>query len=204
MLRDNIKALRESKGLTLEDMAMRLPVTLETLEEWEAGTSRPKGPVMAELAEVLGVSVTELVRMDTPAESESSAEEGEGTGGSEAPSEKKRKIGPIKLIFSVVLLILLIPMMVTMCERLGGEGATGEASWTCHLNGNTYICNIQYNDKYEIVSVWGDVYFSETLDMQHVRNVNKAQKKLYRHFKDRGGTVELTSQEGPPLDPLGE
>ena len=41
MLKDNLKALRKSKGLTQEEFASRLHVVRQTVSKWESGQSAP-------------------------------------------------------------------------------------------------------------------------------------------------------------------
>ena len=40
MLSDNIKALRKNKGLTQEELALRLNVVRQTVSKWEKGVSQ--------------------------------------------------------------------------------------------------------------------------------------------------------------------
>lgn len=39
MLNENIKAIRKSKGLSQEDLAVRLNVVRQTISKWENGVS---------------------------------------------------------------------------------------------------------------------------------------------------------------------
>lgn len=40
MLQDNLKALRTEKGLTQEELAIRLNVVRQTVSKWEKGVSQ--------------------------------------------------------------------------------------------------------------------------------------------------------------------
>lgn len=40
MLNENIKAIRKSKGLSQEDLAVRLNVVRQTISKWENGVSQ--------------------------------------------------------------------------------------------------------------------------------------------------------------------
>lgn len=66
MLSENIKALRKKKGYSQETLAQQLFVVRQTVSKWEKGLSVPDAEMLEKLAEVLEVSVNEL--LDKPAE----------------------------------------------------------------------------------------------------------------------------------------
>lgn len=43
MLSENIKKIRKSKGLSQQDLALRLNVVRQTVSKWEQGVSQTKG-----------------------------------------------------------------------------------------------------------------------------------------------------------------
>ena len=43
MLSENIKKIRKSKGLSQQDLALRLNVVRQTVSKWEQGVSPTKG-----------------------------------------------------------------------------------------------------------------------------------------------------------------
>lgn len=63
MLSHNIQVLRKNKGYTQEELAMRLHVVRQTISKWEKGISVPDAETLQRLAEVLEVSVSELLGM---------------------------------------------------------------------------------------------------------------------------------------------
>jgi len=56
-----IKELRKKLGLTQEALAERVGVTRLAVSNWESGKSIPKGDKLMKLAEVFGVSASELL-----------------------------------------------------------------------------------------------------------------------------------------------
>lgn len=61
MLNENIKSIRISKGLSQEELAMRLHVVRQTISKWERGLSVPDSDMIISLAKVLETSVSVLL-----------------------------------------------------------------------------------------------------------------------------------------------
>ena len=61
MLNENIKALRKTKGLTQDELAIRLNVVRQTVSKWEKGLSVPDVEMLQRIAEVFEVSVSQLL-----------------------------------------------------------------------------------------------------------------------------------------------
>lgn len=61
MLNENIRNLRKSKGLSQEELAIRLNVVRQTISKWEKGLSVPDSSMIISLAEELDTSVSTLL-----------------------------------------------------------------------------------------------------------------------------------------------
>lgn len=61
MLNENIKNLRKSKGLSQEELAIKLNVVRQTVSKWENGISVPDSSMLIALAEELDTSVSILL-----------------------------------------------------------------------------------------------------------------------------------------------
>ena len=61
MLSDNIKNLRKAKGLSQEELAIKLNVVRQTVSKWEKGLSVPDSEMLIKIAEVLETSITVLL-----------------------------------------------------------------------------------------------------------------------------------------------
>lgn len=66
MLSENIKTLRKNKGLTQEELAIRLNVVRQTVSKWEKGLSVPDAVMLQRLADELDTDVAFL--LGTPVE----------------------------------------------------------------------------------------------------------------------------------------
>lgn len=61
MLNENIKRLRKSKGLSQEELAVKLNVVRQTVSKWENGLSVPDSSMLISLADELDTSVSTLL-----------------------------------------------------------------------------------------------------------------------------------------------
>ena len=61
MLKENIKTLRKAKGLSQEELAIKLNVVRQTVSKWEHGLSVPDSEMLISLAEVLETPVSTLI-----------------------------------------------------------------------------------------------------------------------------------------------
>ncbi|MBP3805239.1 MAG: helix-turn-helix transcriptional regulator [Oribacterium sp.] len=70
MLNENIKAVRKSKGLSQEELAVELNVVRQTVSKWERGLSVPDSEMLIDISEVLEAPVSvllgETVEENTP------------------------------------------------------------------------------------------------------------------------------------------
>ena len=72
MLNENIKAVRQSKGLSQEELAIKLNVVRQTVSKWERGLSVPDSEMLITISDVLETPVStllgETVTDSTPAD----------------------------------------------------------------------------------------------------------------------------------------
>jgi len=61
MLNENIKAIRKSKGLSQQELAVKLNVVRQTVSKWEQGLSVPDSDILISLSEVLETPVSTLL-----------------------------------------------------------------------------------------------------------------------------------------------
>lgn len=72
MLSENIKAIRKSKGLSQQELAVKLNVVRQTISKWEQGLSVPDSDLLISLSEALETPVSTLLG-ETVVETEADA-----------------------------------------------------------------------------------------------------------------------------------
>lgn len=64
MINENIKHFRKVKGISQEELAVKLNVVRQTVSKWENGLSVPDADVLIHMAELLDVSVSQLLGIE--------------------------------------------------------------------------------------------------------------------------------------------
>ena len=77
MLSEKIKTMRKNRGLTQEELAVRLNVVRQTVSKWEKGLSVPDAQMLQKLAEILETTVEKLLdgREETALETDQVAQQ---------------------------------------------------------------------------------------------------------------------------------
>ena len=61
MLKENMKTIRKSKGLSQEELAIKLNVVRQTISKWEQGLSVPDSEMLIRVSEILETPVSTLL-----------------------------------------------------------------------------------------------------------------------------------------------
>ena len=61
MFSENLKMLRRQKGISQEVLAQELNVVRQTVSKWEKGLSVPDAEMLICIADLFGISVSELL-----------------------------------------------------------------------------------------------------------------------------------------------
>ena len=118
MLNENIKALRKAKGLSQEELAIKLSVVRQTVSKWEKGMSVPDAGMVIQIAEALDTTVNVLLGEERPEPEESEAVKVlaaklEVLNGQFAKrNERKRKIW--RIAFGVIGILALIGLIMAV------------------------------------------------------------------------------------------
>ena len=64
---ENIRHLRQEKGITQEALAEKMNVTAASVSKWERGTAIPDALLFPELAKIFQVSIDALFGYENPA-----------------------------------------------------------------------------------------------------------------------------------------
>ena len=113
MLSENLKHFRKAKGLSQEELAIKLHIVRQTVSKWEKGLSVPDSGMLIRLAEALDTSVTEL--LGETAGSEPSSDESAELMNEQfaARCERQRKLWR-----AVFILLGAAALLVLLCQLI--------------------------------------------------------------------------------------
>lgn len=115
MLSKNLKIFRKRKGLTQENVAEALNVVRQTISKWEKGISVPDADMLIKLAEILDVSVNELIGSDVADgknEDMIAVELARVVDQLASRNHRSKKVLKCVLIFLIILLLFLVFLFV--------------------------------------------------------------------------------------------
>lgn len=112
MLKENLKTLRKQKGLSQEELSIKLNVVRQTISKWEQGLSVPDAEMLVSISEVFDTPVSTLlgedISLDKPDSLKEISEKLEIVNLQLARnSERKRKFWHYFFIIFCVVLILI-------------------------------------------------------------------------------------------------
>lgn len=102
MLNENIKRLRKSKGLSQEELAIKLNVVRQTVSKWENGGGMPDISLLLPLCEILDITVEELMDGKKSAPKETKKSRIAGLGRKKYTLTKKQVLSILCLLLSVL------------------------------------------------------------------------------------------------------
>lgn len=110
MLSNNLKNARKKKGMSQEYIANRLHIVRQTVSKWEQGLSVPDAEMLISLAEVLDVSVDELLGEEMSSNTEISdvAKQLSQLNAMLAAGEARKKKYIKYLKYGIVIIVLLL------------------------------------------------------------------------------------------------
>lgn len=204
MFHENLKALRKEKGYTQESLAIALHVVRQTVSKWENGLSVPDAEMLQRIADALEVSISQLLGADILDNAENRNEVAEMLAKINEQLAVRNRRG--KLIFKIILAVLafmiVMPLILSVLLMADFDSslntAAGKTELHCVLDGKVYICTVEYNDQYRIITISkaAEAEPEFDVDITKYRDANQLADYLTDYFESRGGTVKVIHLEG--------
>lgn len=119
MINENIKIYRKKKGISQEEMAVKLNVVRQTVSKWENGLSVPDADVLIHIAELLEVSVSQLLGIERNSDFDTDLSEELAKLNKQLAEQKQRK----RLLLQankkrgVILLLSFLAMLMALIAK---------------------------------------------------------------------------------------
>lgn len=135
MFGENLKTLRKNKGITQEELAARLNVVRQTISKWEKGQSVPDAEMLAKLAEIFEVPVSQLLgsRIEPDAQPDALAEQLARINEQLVIKNRRAKriwTAIAVIVAGAILLQLLVFGMIVLLRAVPQNGHTEITEWT--------------------------------------------------------------------------
>ncbi len=146
MLNDTLKALRTQKGMTQEELAIRLHVIRQTISKWEKGLSVPDAQMLIKIADVFEVSTSELLgdnrskgNSETGAENDPSIAEQLSRINEQLAIKNKRAHTIWKVVVGVIVAIIVVNILLVSLSMVSFRGITDGITTTEITHGSEEI-----------------------------------------------------------------
>ena len=131
MLAENLKALRRAKGLSQEELAVRLHVVRQTVSKWEKGRSVPDADLLVRLAEELDTTAAALLGPEVPPETEPGGTAEQLGRIAEQLAVKNRRARRIwKIVAGVLIAFVAVNLLLVLLNAAAFRSFTTEAEVT--------------------------------------------------------------------------
>lgn len=200
--------------MTQEELAGQLHVTRQTISKWEKGLSVPDADMLSRMAEILGVSVAELLGADRVEPQQMDALVEQLCRINEQLAIKNRRARKIwKVVIAAAVILIVIPVLVTTCgavlytaawnsNEFGTESSTGETIFTYDIDGSENTFRIKYDEKYRVLSCGGEQeeFFDEEFNADRYTNANKLAEAFEEYVDENQGQLQEIEIRGLPLE----
>ena len=135
MFSENLKTLRKNKGITQEELAVRLNVVRQTVSKWERGQSVPDAEMLVKLAEIFEVPVSQLLgtRIEPDAQPDALAEQLARINEQLVIKNRRSKriwTAIAVIVAGAILLQVLVLGMIALLRVVPQNSATDITEWT--------------------------------------------------------------------------
>lgn len=205
MFSENLKRLRKERGFTQESLAIQLHVVRQTVSKWEKGLSVPDAVMLQRLAEVLEVSVSELLGAEIPTGESQRNEIAELLSkiNEQLAIRNRRGRLVLRIVLIVLAVLIVLPILSAALFGLHAEEnqIDGSVRWLCTLDEYIYEYQVDYNARGKIVSgaMGWNVEAPDAPNADNYSTVEELEAALEDYFQSRGGTVERVENADEPL-----
>ena len=207
MLGENIKILRQQKGLSQETLAQQINVVRQTVSKWEKGLSVPDAEMLNTLSELFEVPVSTLLgntieqeEKTTDSSMEEVAKQLAILNEQLALNASRRREKQKKLLIGILITFVLSIAIWFACYQIFRVQSRRNAVMTttsivCTLDGKEYEYSVTYDQNFQIYEAGGDAFIANHILVEQYDDANVLLAQIEDYFKDRGGTFKIVDEE---------
>lgn len=198
MLGNNIKTFRKNKGFSQETLAQELFVVRQTVSKWEKGLSVPDAEMLEKLAEVLEVSVNDLLGKEIEKNENEHHRNNEVAkqlailNEQIAVSSRRRK-KLLKLVLMVIVASLVISLIAAIIcgplfDNVKSTGYSITETIYFTIDGNEYIWEVIYDEDGNVIEANGNDWIKDNIKPQKYNTAENQFKEIERYAEEHNGS----------------
>ncbi len=121
MLKDNLKTLRKNKGLSQEELSIKLNVVRQTISKWETGLSVPDAEMIVTISELFETPVSEILGENIESKEKNDlkviSEKLEVINEQLANNQKEKRKKRIQVLIIIDICIILLFILFAILDR---------------------------------------------------------------------------------------
>lgn len=119
MFDETLKRIRKEKGMTQEELAIKVHVARQTVSKWEKGLSIPDVDLLQRIAEALDVEVSELLGAQVPKEENRNEVAEQLAKISEQMAIRNKRGNAIwKVVKILILVLVVLPIVIYLLAAI--------------------------------------------------------------------------------------
>ena len=203
MLGDNIKTIRMRKGYSQQTLADQLHVVRQTISKWEKGISVPDAQLLQDLADVLEVSVDELLGANIAHETSEMNDVAKQLAilNEQLALQSQRRKKIIKALCIGLLLVFIVSWIMFLVAHIAyrtmiqSSRVLEKKQIVCTLNEDSYTYGVTYDENMQIIYAGGDAWISNHVQTEIYEDANVLLAQIEDYFSLRGGSCEINIVE---------
>ena len=198
MLGDNIKTFRKKKGFSQETLVSELFIVRQTVSKWEKGQSVPDAEMIEKLAEVLDVSVNDLLgkeieKKETEDQQDKEIAKQLAILNEQLAGNNRRRKKLLKIVLTIIIAALNLSLIAAIISgslfnnaKSTGYSVTETIYFT--VDGNEYIWEVTYDKEGNVIEANGDDWIRENIKPQKYTTAEGQFKEIERYAEKHNGS----------------
>ena len=173
MLKDNLKILRKNKGLSQEELSIKLHVVRQTVSKWESGLSVPDAEMLMTISEILETPVSEIL----------------GESIEEKEKNDLKVIGFVFIGYIIFMIIAVIGLGTYTVAKKDNANVESSATTICSIDNKKYQIEFGTNNYFKCNNC-SKKMSNEINEIVDFNNINNSMINIENYFKNNNGTCE--------------
>ncbi|WP_312648977.1 helix-turn-helix domain-containing protein [Aminipila sp.] len=194
MFGENLKTIRNQKGMSQETLAQQLNVVRQTISKWEKGLSVPDAEMLTRISDLFEIPVSQLLGVKIEAEKNTNEVAAQLAILNEQLANKSRRnknIFKIALRIIAVFVIAYIVFAVAAHVTLkNNRSDTQTTTLICTMDNEEYTYAITYDEQYQIIEAGGNAFIADHVETEKYDDANILIAQIEDYFGEHGGTCE--------------